>query len=124
MSHWAELDENNVVLRVLVGNNDEPGEGLDWIEENLGGRWLKTSYNTQGGVHLAGGTPFRGNFAATGFTYDEALDAFIAPKRFDSWVLNTERFEWEAPVPYPSDGWLYMWDESAAAWVEVEDDTL
>lgn len=121
MSHWAELDENNVVIRVLVGNNDDPNEGLDWIEENLGGRWLKTSYNTQGGVHSQGETPFRGNFAATGFTYDEELDAFIAPKRFDSWVLNIERFEWEAPVSYPEDGNLYIWNESTYSWEPVEE---
>jgi hypothetical protein len=121
MSHWAELDENNVVIRVLVGNNDDPNEGLDWIEENLGGHWLKTSYNTQGGVHLDGGTPFRGNFAATGFAYNEELDAFIAPKRFDSWVLNIERFEWEAPVAYPEDENLYTWNESTQSWDEVSE---
>ena len=71
MSHFAELDENNVVIRVLVGDNDMPNEGYDWFVENLGGRWVQTSYNGN----------FRGCFAGIGFTYDEALDVFKAPIR-------------------------------------------
>jgi hypothetical protein len=79
MAHWAEIDENNVVIRVIVASNDEPDEGYQWIIDNLGGRWIKTSYNTWANTHLLGGTPFRKNFATPGGTYDERLDAFIPP---------------------------------------------
>lgn len=95
MAHWAEIDNNNVVLRVTVGNNDDPDEGYQWLVDNLGGRWLKTSYNTVGGVHLLGGTPFRGNYAGPGFKYDASLDAFIPPKPEEGeWVLDTTTFQW------------------------------
>lgn len=69
MAHWAELDENNVVIRVTVGDNEDPSEGYDWIMDNLGGRWVQTSYSAS----------IRGKFAAIGDTYDEELDVFIAP---------------------------------------------
>ena len=69
MAHWAELDENNVVVRVTVGDNEDPSEGYDWIMENLGGRWVQTSYNAT----------IRGKFASIGDTYDEKLDVFVAP---------------------------------------------
>ena len=109
MSHWAEVDENNVVLRVLVGDNNMPNEGYDWFVENLGGRWVQTSYNGN----------IRKNFAGIGYTYDEALDAFIPPKPFESWTLNEETALWQSPVPYPQDGRLYEWNEEALAWDEV-----
>ena len=109
MSHFAEIDENNIVLRVLVGDNNAPNEGLDWFLENLGGRWIQTSYNAN----------FRKNFAGVGFTYDEQLDAFIPPKPFESWILNEDTCQWEAPVPMPSEG-LWTWDESVLNWVEVQ----
>jgi len=70
MSHWAELDSNNVVIRVTVGDNNEPDEGYQWLIDNLGGTWVKTSYN---------GT-IRKNYAGVGYTYDEVRDAFISPK--------------------------------------------
>jgi hypothetical protein len=110
MSHFAELDENNIVIRVLVGNNDFPNEGYDWFVENLGGRWVQTSYNGN----------FRKNYASTGYQYDEELDAFIPPKLFESWVLNEETCQWEAPVPYPNDGLIYQWVEAEVAWVLFE----
>jgi hypothetical protein len=69
MSHWAELDENNVVLRVTVGDNNEPDEGYQWLIDNLGGRWVQTSYNAN----------FRGKFAGIGDTYDEEQDLFVSP---------------------------------------------
>jgi hypothetical protein len=109
MSHFAEVDENSVVLRVLVGDNNMPNEGYDWFVENLGGTWVKTSYN---------GT-IRKNFAGIGYTYDEQRDAFIPPKPFDSWVLNETTCLWQAPVPYPQDGRIYNWDETQGIWVEV-----
>lgn len=109
MSHFAELDENNVVLRVLVGDNNMPNEGYDWFVENLGGTWVQTSYN---------GT-IRKNYAGIGYTYDEDRDAFIPPKPFESWELNETTCRWQAPVPYPQDGRLYNWNEDTTSWDEV-----
>lgn len=109
MSHFAEIDENNIVIRVLVGNDDFENEGYDWFVENLGGRWVKTSYNGN----------IRKNYAGEGYVYDEERDAFIAPKPFESWTLNEKSCRWEAPLPYPQDGKLYKWDEEAQLWIEV-----
>jgi hypothetical protein len=111
MAHWAELDENNVVIRVTVGDNNDPNgdEGLKWLEDNLGGRWLKTSYNGN----------IRKNFAAPGYIYDEAGDAFYAPQPYPSWKLDRRSFTWKPPVATPTDGKLYAWDETGLAWVEV-----
>lgn len=109
MSHFAELDENNVVLRVLVGDNNLPNEGYDWFVENLGGRWVQTSYNAT----------IRKNFAGIGYTYDEERDAFIPPKPFDSWTLNEATCRWQAPVAYPQDGRVYTWNEDTLTWDEV-----
>ena len=107
MAHWAEIDENNVVLRVTVGSNDEPDEGYGWLIENLGGRWVQTSYNHN----------FRKQFAGIGFTYDEDADVFVAPQPFPSWVLD-ENHDWQPPVPMPDEGDWY-WDEDTLAWIEV-----
>lgn len=109
MSHWAELDDNNVVIRVTVGSNDEPDEGYGWLIENLGGRWVKTSYNGN----------IRTRFAGIGYTYDEARDVFIAPSPFPSWELNDTSTEWEAPVAMPDDGKPYVWDEDNQQWQEM-----
>jgi len=108
MSHFAELDENNIVTRVLVGDNNMPNEGHDWFVENLGGRWVQTSYNGS----------IRKNFAGIGFTYDEERDAFIAPQPFESWTLNEITCRWMAPTPYPQDGRIYRWDEESLTWIE------
>lgn len=120
MAHFAEIDSDNIVLRVLVTDDNMPNEGHDWLISNLGGNWVKTSYNTQGGQHLLGGIPLRKNFAGVGFTYDKQRDAFIPPKKFDSWILNQDTCLWEAPVPYPSDGKYYFWSEEQGDWLEVE----
>jgi hypothetical protein len=120
MAHWAELDENNIVLRVLVGDNNDPDEGYQWLIDNLGGRWLKTSYNTVAGVHKLDGEPFRGNYAGVGYTYREDLDAFIPPKIFDSWIFDEEKFGWKAPKNYPTDGKYYLWDEEDKNWIEFK----
>ena len=96
MAHWAEIDENNIVLRVLVGDNNDPDEGYQWLVDHLGGTWIKTSYNTKGGVHELGGTPFRKNYAGKGMIYDKTRDAFIPPKPQEEgdWVLDEETCLW------------------------------
>lgn len=107
MAHWAEIDNDNIVIRVLVTNNDDENgdEGYQWLIDNLGGRWIKTSYNTQGGVHTQGGTPLRKNYAGIGYTYDPTRDAFIPPKpepvtlpngQVFEFYLNTETCLWES----------------------------
>lgn len=109
MAHFAEIDENNIVLRVLVTDNNDPNgdEGYQWLIDNLGGTWVKTSYNGN----------IRKNFAGIGYSYDATLDAFIPPKPFPSWVLVESTCLWEAPVAYPTDGAVYTWDEATLAWV-------
>jgi len=108
MSHWAEIDENKIVLRVLVGNNNEADEGESFMN-SLGGTWVKTSYN-------AATNGFRKNFAGIGYSYDEARDAFIAPKPYPSWVLDEATCRWDSPIPYPTDGLMYIWDEETTDW--------
>ena len=101
MRHWAELDETNTVLRVIVSDT------LEWVTNNLGGTWVETFKDGQR-VRLAG----------IGFTYDADRDAFIPPKPFESWVLNEESCLWEPPVAYPTDGSAYDWNEDSQTWVE------
>lgn len=94
MAHWAELDKDNIVLRVVVTDNDDANEGYDWLVETLGGKWVKTSYNTVGGVHLQNGEPFRKNYASPGYSFDETRDAFIPPKPEGDWILDEETCTW------------------------------
>jgi hypothetical protein len=119
MAHYAFLDESNIVTEVIVGI-DEGEDKTDW-EQHYGafrGQVCKrTSYNTSGGAHSGGGTPFRKNYAGIGYSYDEARDAFIPPQPYASWVLNDNTCLWEAPVPYPDDGERYAWDEDQQQWV-------
>lgn len=120
MAHYAFLDENNIVTEVIVGN-DENDDGVNWEQRYSvfrGQGCKRTSYNTIGGVHINGGTPFRKNYAGIGFTYDTVRDAFIPPQPYTSWVLNEDTCNWDPPVPYPSDGQLYQWDEDQLAWTE------
>jgi hypothetical protein len=124
MAHYAFIDENNLVTQVIVGRDeDDLAEGVTSWETYYGQRMgqvcKRTSYNTYGGVHSEGGTPFRMNYAGIGFTYDEERDAFIPPKPFESWVLDEGTCLWVAPVPYPGDGESYTWDEDAGDWVAV-----
>ena len=122
MAHFAEIDGNNVVIRVLVVDDMHEHRGHDYLanECGLGGTWIKTSYNTLGGQHQKNGTPFRKNFAGIGYTYDEEKDAFIPPKIFDSHILNEETCLWEAPIPMPTDGKIYVWSEDELNWQELE----
>jgi hypothetical protein len=108
MSHWAEIDNNNIVLRVLVGPN-YGDEGYQWFVDNLGGTWVKTSYNGN----------IRKNFAGPGYSYDSDRDAFIAPKPFNSWLLNEDTCSWQSPVPYPTDDLMYEWDEELINWKPI-----
>jgi hypothetical protein len=121
MAHFAEIDENNVVTRVLVVGDDQEHRGQEFLADDLGlgGTWVKTSYNTVAGEHRLGGTPFRKNYAGIGYTYDSTRDAFIAPKPFSSWTLNEDTCLWEAPIAAPTDGKLYDWDEATLTWKEV-----
>ncbi|NDC49225.1 MAG: hypothetical protein EBZ61_09155 [Micrococcales bacterium] len=118
MAHFAEIDENGIVLRVLVVDNAQESNGQDFLANTLGlgGTWVKTSYNTVGGVHNNGGTPLRKNYAGIGYTYDSDRDAFIPPKPYASWILNEDSCLWEAPVAYPTDGALYTWNEETTSW--------
>lgn len=116
MSHFAKLDENNVVVFVTVGRQEDDGKEVE-LSARTGDVYKQTSYNTRGGVHALGGTPLRKNYAGIGYTYDEARDAFIPPKPFESWVLNEDTCLWEAPVHKPDGD--YTWDEGAGDWVAV-----
>jgi hypothetical protein len=119
MAHYAFLDEHYVVTEVIVGKDES---NYDW-EAHYGqfrGQLCKrTSYNTRGGVHSEGGTPFRKNYAGIGYTYDPQRDAFIPPKPFASWVLDETTCLWAAPTPMPTDGKMYRWDEDTTSWVET-----
>lgn len=116
MANWAEIDENNIVLRVVVGDDNFPDEGLSWLIENLGGRWIKTSYNTINGEHINGGTPIRGTYAGEGYFYDEILDIFIPPQPYPSWILDTNTCIWNPPIEIPSEG-NWQWNEETQSWI-------
>jgi len=118
MAHYAQLDENNIVIRVNVVGDENDSE--EWCNQEWGGTWKKTSYNTSKGVHALGGTPFRKNYAAIGYIYDAERDAFIPPKPYSSWVLDGEICDWYAPIDYPSDGKIYFWNEEVQNWVELQ----
>ena len=119
MSHFAEIDNNNIVQRVIVAEQDYIDSGVVGNPDN----WVQTSYNTRGGVHYApnsnepdGGVALRKNYAGIGDTYDESKDAFIAPKPHPSWILNEDTCLWETPIPYPDDGKRYKWNEDDQSW--------
>lgn len=128
MSHFAKLDESNIVVFVTVGRQEDDGREAE-LSARTGDVYKQTSYNTRGGVHYdpTTGQPsadqskaLRGNFAGIGFRYDETLDAFIPPQPFPSWTLNESTFRWKAPVPYPDDGNFYDWDEDTLSWIAPE----
>jgi hypothetical protein len=119
MAHFAKV-ENGTVVQVIVADQEFIDSGV------VGHGWIQTSYNTKGNVHYGqdgnpdGGVALRGNYAGLGFTYDEANDVFYAPSPFPSWILNTSTWTWEAPVAFPQDGKLYLWDEPTLAWIETQ----
>jgi hypothetical protein len=129
MAHYAFLDSSNIVTEVIVGKN-EGEEGVDW-EQHYGafrGQTCKrTSYNTHGGVHSGGGTPYRKNYAGIGYTYNADIDAFVPPQPYASWLLNADTCLWDAPVAMPADAGTgeppkrYGWDEDTTSWLPVSE---
>ena len=118
MAHFAELDSNNVVTRVIVVSNKDTSDasgfevesiGVAFCQHLFGGNWKQTSYNGN----------IRKNYAGVGYTYDAGIDAFVPPKPYPSWVLNSSTAQWEAPVPMPNDGAVYGWDESTQSWIQT-----
>jgi len=121
MAHFAKLGSGNIIEKVAVVSNDiatTEQAGSDFLNNIYGTNniWKQTSYNTRGGEHILGGTPFRKNYAGIGHTYDEDKDAFIAPKPYASWTLNEDTCFWEAPTAYPEDGKEYNWNENNQTW--------
>lgn len=114
MTHFAKVT-NGIVTQVIVA---EP-EFFDTFVDTSPGEWIQTSYNTHGGVHINGGVPLRKNYAGIGYTYDSQRDAFIPPKPFASWTLNEDTCLWDAPIPLPTDGKRYLWDEQIQNWTEL-----
>ena len=110
MTHFAKLDKNNIVTFVTFGRDEDNGKESE-ISSRTGDVYKQTSFNTIGGVHKLGGTPFRKNFAGIGYTYDETRDAFIPPKEFSSWILDETTCLWKAPTTCPEDDKSYSWDE-------------
>ena len=119
MAHFAEINDQSIVQRVVVVANDvlldengveQEALGVSFSEQLFGGSWKQTSYNSN----------FRKNFAGVGFSYDAARNAFLAPRPFVSWTLNEETCQWQPPVAYPSDGNDYEWDEVNQAWSLIE----
>jgi hypothetical protein len=110
MGHYAKV-ENGIVTQVIVA------DGVDWCEQNLGGEWVQTSYNTLGGVHSGGKFPIHKNYAGLDYTFDGV--GFAAPQPYASWNLNAQSYLWEAPTPMPTDGKDYEWNEADLEWVEI-----
>ena len=110
MGHYAKV-ENGIVTQVIVA------DGPDWCEQNLGGEWVQTSYNTYGGVHSGGKFPIHKNYAGIGMLFDGI--GFYDSQPYDSWTLNKETYFWEAPVAYPTDGESYSWNEETTSWVPL-----
>ena len=124
MAHFAEIISGIVARVVVVSNADTASNGVEdgaigaaFCANLLSGEWVQTSYNTFGGTHNSGGTPLRKNYAGIGYTYDTVRNAFIAPKPYPSWVLNEATCLWSAPVPMPSEGGPWQWNEATLSWV-------
>ena len=144
MASFAKINSNNIVETVVSVVNEVIKDSNGIEQESIGiqflnnlyktnDNWKQTSYNTRGGVHKFGGTPFRKNHAGIGFTYDIQRDAFISPKPFNSWILNEQTCLWEAPISYPETYILnvktednipvkdpYRWDENTLNWVSLD----
>ena len=131
MASFAQIGLNNKVIQVNSVHNDvlkdsngieQEINGIDFLTKLTGWAiWKQTSYNTHGGVHIKGGIPFRKNHASIGMTYDEDRDAFIPKKPFNSWILNEQTCLWNAPIPIPTDGKKYNWNETNLTWDLIND---
>jgi len=128
MAHYAQLDENNKVIQVIVVGDSDTCDangvemesiGVAFCQRLFGGTWKKTSYNTMAGEHNNGGTPFRGNYAGLGYTYDATNDVFYGPQPYPSWTISAPSWTWTAPVAMPTDGKMYSWDEDTKSWVDT-----
>jgi len=127
MASFAKLNNNiverveSVVNQVITNSNgiEEEQLGINFLKtlyNEPNAVWKQTSYNTLGGVHRLGGTPFRKNHAGIGYQYDQQRDAFIPPKPFNSWILNEDTCNWNAPIPRPNDENMYSWNEDNQSW--------
>ena len=128
MASFAKLNSENIVITVVSVVNEVIKDSNGIEQEDIGIQflktlynepnaiWKKTSYNTNAGIHSLGGTPFRKNHAGIGYTYDEVRDAFIGPKPYNSWILNEQTCNWDAPIPMPTDGQRYSWNEETQNW--------
>ena len=131
MASFAKIGLNNKVIEVLSVVNEvlhdangieQEAIGIDFLTKLTGWAiWKQTSYNTHGGIHIKGGTPFRKNHAGIGYTYDEDRDAFIPKKPFNSWILNEDTCNWNAPISMPNDGKRYNWNETNLTWDLIND---
>ena len=128
MAHFAELDENDIVLRVVVVSDENAIDGEVFCNNLLGGSWKQTSYNTHGGVHYDpdtrtpdDGVAFRKNYAGKGYVFDEGRDAFMTAQPYPSWTLDEDTCYWEPPVskPLAESGGYYKWDEPTVNWVFI-----
>ena len=121
MSHFAKV-ENGIVTRVIVAEQDFINSGA--VGDPY--QWIQTSYNTHGGIHYGqngqpdGGIALRANYAGIGYTYNSTDDVFYAPQPYSSWTISAPTWEWQAPVPYPTDGKMYKWNETTLSWVVIE----
>ena len=129
MAHFVEIDAFHKVIRGVVlsdkdiedkDGNEIEEKGAKKLHDLLGGTWVQTSYNTYGGKHREGKTPFRKNYASIGFSYDQTRDAFIPPQPYDSWVLNEDTCQWESPISMPNDDKQYIWNEETQSWDIIE----
>jgi hypothetical protein len=129
MAHYAELNEDNTVTKVRTGADEEFVDLEKIYTERFGKVHKRTSYNTKGGIHYNPETKepsidqskaFRKNYAGVGYTYDKTRDAFIPPQPYPSWTLNEETCLWDSPVPYPTDGNPYIWNEETQTWDLLE----
>jgi hypothetical protein len=128
MAHFANVNSDNVVTQVLVVSDADAHRGHDFLANDLGlgGTWIQTSYNTRGNVHYGsdgnpdGGAAVRGNYAGIGFKYDPVNDVFYPSQPYPSWTISAAtNWIWTAPVPYPTDGKMYYWDEDTTNWVLI-----
>ena len=125
MAHFSKLGTGNIVEKVEIVSNDiatteQAGENFLNNLYKTKDVWKQTSYNTKGGVHKLGGTPFRKNYGAIGFKYDQTRDVFIPPKPYPSWTLNETTCLWESPIAKPTDGQEYIWNEVNQSWDLVD----